>query len=93
MWPTTELIDSHFPHSEKEPIDLVGHSLGGIVCLYGLSGRVRRLVMIDSLGALSRPAEETIPQLRRALQWRVTVQRRLSDVETAAQIREEASAP
>lgn len=95
----SELIDSHFPHSEKEPIDLVGHSLGGIVCaLYAAAfpERVRRLVMIDSLGALSRPAEETIPQLRRALQKKRNGSAPPAiypDVETAARIREGGLSP
>lgn len=95
----SELIDEHFPDSENQPLDLVGHSLGGIVCaLYAAAfpERVRRLVMIDSLGAMSRPAKETIPQLRRSLQK----QRNGSappaiypDMATAARIREGGLSP
>ncbi|MBE0484784.1 alpha/beta hydrolase [Marinobacter sp.] len=95
----SELIDHHFPESERYPLDLVGHSLGGIVCALYASAfpeRVRRLVMIDSLGALSRPAKETVPQLRRALQKKrngsapATV---YPDVETAVKIREGGLSP
>lgn len=95
----SELIDTHFPQSEDQPIDLVGHSLGGIVCaLYAAAfpERVRRLVMIDSLGALSLPARETIPQLRRALQKKRNGSAPPAiypDVETAARIREGGLSP
>lgn len=95
----SELIERHFPESERYPLDLVGHSLGGIVCaLYAASfpERVRRLVMIDSLGALSRPAEETIPQLRRALQKRragSAAPAVYPDVQSAARIREGGLSP
>src|SRR5690554_238107 len=95
----SELIDHHFPESERYPLDLVGHSLGGIVCaLYAAAfpERVRRLVMIDSLGALSRPAKETIPQLRRALQKKRNGSAPPAvypDVASAARIREGGLSP
>ncbi|WP_323750842.1 alpha/beta hydrolase [Marinobacter sp.] len=94
-----ELIDVHFSKNEQQPLDLVGHSLGGIVCaLYAAAypERVRRLVMIDSIGALSRPAKETIPQLRRALQKKRNGSAPAavySTVESAAKIREGGLSP
>ena len=95
----SELVERHFPESERYPLDLVGHSLGGIVCaLYAAAfpERVRSLVMIDSLGALSRPARETIPQLRRALQKRragSAAPAVYPDVQSAARIREGGLSP
>src|SRR5690554_5781604 len=95
-----ELIETHFCESGQfEQVDVVGHSLGGIVgALYAAAfpERVRKLVMIDSLGALSRPAEETIPQLRRALQKKRNGSAPPAiypDVETAARIREGGLSP
>ncbi|WP_372965507.1 alpha/beta fold hydrolase [Marinobacter sp.] len=94
-----ELIDLHFSEADQQPLDLVGHSLGGIICgLYAAAfpERVGRLVMIDSLGALSRNAEDTVPQLRRALQKKMngsappTV---YPDMATAARIREGGLSP
>jgi pimeloyl-ACP methyl ester carboxylesterase len=95
----SELVERHFPENERYPLDLVGHSLGGIVCaLYAAAfpERVRRLVMIDSLGALSRPARETIPQLRRALQKRragSAAPAVYPDIQSAARIREGGLSP
>lgn len=95
----SELVERHFPESERFPLDLVGHSLGGIICaLYAAAfpERVRRLVMIDSLGALSRPARETIPQLRRALLKRRNGSAPAAvypDIPTAARIREGGLSP
>ena len=94
-----ELIDAHFSKGGEQPLDLVGHSLGGIVCaLYAAAfpERVRRLVMIDSIGALSRPAKETVPQLRRALQKKQSGSAPpavYSSLETAAKIREGGLSP
>lgn len=50
--------------------DLVGHSLGGIVaCLVAAAvpERVRKLVLLDSLGPLTDQIEEVLPQLRKAV--------------------------
>ncbi|MFV8571062.1 alpha/beta fold hydrolase [Marinobacter sp. SBS5] len=94
-----ELIDVHFSQGGEQPLDLVGHSLGGIVCaIYAAAfpERVRRLVMIDSIGPLSRPAKETIPQLRRALQKKRNGSAPPAvypDIETAARIREGGLSP
>ena len=68
-----ELIDRHFA-ADETPVDLVGHSLGGIVsALYtaAFPERVRKLVLIDSLGALSRGEHEVVPQLRRSISKRL----------------------
>ncbi|MBY6032459.1 alpha/beta hydrolase [Marinobacter daepoensis] len=95
----SEFLERHFPESERFPLDLIGHSLGGIVCaLYAAAfpERVRKLVMIDSLGALSRPAADTIPQLRRALQKRragSAAPAVYPDVHSAARIREGGLSP
>lgn len=94
-----ELVENHLLASDKEQIDLVGHSLGGIVCaLYSAAfpERVRKLVMIDSLGAMSRPVDQTIPQLRRAIQKRLAGSGRPTvypDIETAAKAREGGLSP
>lgn len=50
--------------------DLLGHSMGaGIASLTAAAcpDRVRRLVAIEALGALTTPPEQTLAQLRRAL--------------------------
>lgn len=69
-----ELIAQHFAEWPEGRVDLVGHSLGGIVCvLYAAAfpEHVRSLVMIDSLGPISRPSADTIPQLRKAIKKRL----------------------
>lgn len=69
-----ELIDRHFD-ADQTPLDIVGHSLGGIVsALYAAAfpERVHKLVMIDSLGALSRGEQEVVPQLRRSISKRLS---------------------
>lgn len=94
-----ELVERHVLAGEEERVDLVGHSLGGIVCaLYAAAfpERVRKLVMIDSLGAMSRPVDQTIPQLRRAIQKRLAGSGRQTvypNVETAARAREGGLSP
>lgn len=70
-----ELIETYFSRDEGcGSVDLVGHSLGGIISvLYGavFPEQVRRLVMIDSLGPLSRKPSETVSQLRKAIKKRL----------------------
>jgi len=94
-----ELVETHVLLDEEAQVDLVGHSLGGIVCaLYAAAfpERVRKLVMIDSLGAMSRPVDQTIPQLRRAIKKRLAGSGRHTvypDVETAAKAREGGLSP
>lgn len=69
-----ELIETHFRTDRHTQVDLVGHSLGGIVgVLYAAAfpERVRRLVMIDSLGPISRAPEEVVPQMRKAIEKRM----------------------
>lgn len=70
-----ELVETHFKAAPGGRIDLVGHSLGGIVSvLYAAAfpERVRRLVMIDSIGPISRKPEEVIGQMRKAITKRMT---------------------
>lgn len=94
-----ELVDTHFAKGEGGQVDLVGHSLGGIVCsLYAAAfpENVRKLVMIDSLGALSYPAEQTIPQLRKSIAKRIRGSGRqlvYPDLATAARAREGGLSP
>lgn len=66
-----ELLETHF----SKPVDLVAHSLGGIVSvLYAAAfpENVRHLVMIDSLGPISREPGEIVGQLRKAIRKRMT---------------------
>lgn len=94
-----ELVETHFVSSQHKKVDLIGHSLGGIVCaLYAAAfpERVRRLVLIDSLGALSRPADETIPQLRKSIRKQLrgsTSPAVYPDVASAAKLRERGFSP
>lgn len=61
-----ELLDTHF----DGPVDLVAHSLGGIVAIIYAAAfpeKVRKLAIIDSLGPISRPPDQVVGQLRNAL--------------------------
>ena len=95
-----ELIEKHICGSDQDAkVDIVGHSLGGIIgSLYAAAfpERVRKLVMIDSLGALSRPKDETIPQLRRSINKRIAGSGRSAvypDLAAAAKVREGGISP
>lgn len=95
-----ELIETHFCGLEQgEKVDIVGHSLGGIVgSLYAAAfpERVRKLVMIDSLGALSRSIDETVPQLRKSINKRIAGSGRPAvyrDITAAAKVREGGLSP
>lgn len=90
-----ELLETYFQlDDDTERPDLVGHSLGGIIALfYGAAfpERVRRLVMIDSLGPLTRESSEVIPQLRKAIKKRLAGSARpvvYHRIEDAAKARE-----
>lgn len=90
-----ELLDTYFLADEASPgVDLVGHSLGGIVALFYAAAfpeRVRRLVMIDSLGPLTREPSELVPQLRKAISKRLAGSGRpvvYRSIEAAAKARE-----
>ncbi|QSP93738.1 alpha/beta hydrolase [Marinobacter salinisoli] len=88
-----ELLDAHVFTGREQSVDLVGHSLGGIVCaLYAAAfpERVEKLVMIDSLGALSKPVHQTVAQLRRSIEKRLAGSGKpvvYPDIDTAAQAR------
>ncbi|MCG2580593.1 MAG: alpha/beta hydrolase [Marinobacter sp.] len=94
-----ELIEHYFDHAPGHKVDLIGHSLGGIVCvLYAAAfpEHVRNLVMIDSLGPISRPPEDTIPKLRQAIRKRMTGSGKpvvYPDPQTAAKAREGGLSP
>lgn len=94
-----ELVERYFQETPDGRVNLVGHSLGGIVgALYAAAfpERVRNLVMIDSLGALSRPVRETIPQLRKAIKKRIAGSGKqvvYPDIATAAKAREGGLSP
>ena len=56
--------------SGGEPVTLIGHSLGGIVCaLLAASApeKVDKLVLLDSLGPLTDETKNILPQLRKAI--------------------------
>jgi pimeloyl-ACP methyl ester carboxylesterase len=98
-----ELIEEHICKAEhgegSAKVDIVGHSLGGIVgALYAAAfpERVRRLVMIDSFGALSRSVSETVPQLRKSITKRIAGSGKpavYADVVAAAKVREGGLSP
>lgn len=94
-----ELIERYFQETPDGKVNLVGHSLGGIVgALYAAAfpERIRSLAMIDSLGALSRPVKETIPQLRKAIKKRIAGSGKqvvYPDIATAAKAREGGLSP
>lgn len=89
-----ELVETHFKDSPGGQVDLVGHSLGGIVSvLYAAAfpERVRRLVMIDSIGPISRKPDEVIDQMRKSIIKRMTGSGKAvvyPDIELAAKARE-----
>ncbi|MCH8499055.1 MAG: alpha/beta hydrolase [Marinobacter sp.] len=66
------LLAQHFPHQK---VRLVGHSLGGIVALYYAAAfpeNVEKLVLIDSLGPITKPPGESVSQLRSGIEKRLT---------------------
>ncbi|MDX1633142.1 MAG: alpha/beta hydrolase [Marinobacter sp.] len=61
-----EVLETGF----EGPVDLVGHSLGGIVCMMYAAAfpeKVRKLVVIDSLGPITKASNEAVSQLRRGI--------------------------
>lgn len=94
-----ELVERYFQETADGCVNLVGHSLGGIVCaLYAAAfpERARYLVMIDSLGAMSKPAVETVPQLRKAIKKRMSGSGKplvYPDIAAAAKAREGGLSP
>jgi len=71
---------------------LLGHSLGGAVAsmLAGVEGeRIERLLLIEALGPMSLPAEQTLAHLRRSLGERgqIGTLRVFANEEEAAQVR------
>lgn len=87
-------IDQVFGHFGWSKADLLGHSLGGTLASTYASAfpeRVGRLVLIEALGPLALPAEQTVPQLRKGIAARAiftpTALRVFVDVEQAAQAR------
>ena len=57
-------------HLELSQFDLLGHSMGGGVAALvaaAMPERVRRLVLLDSVGAITTPAKDAPKQLRRAI--------------------------
>ncbi|MBD3897131.1 alpha/beta fold hydrolase [Halomonas sp. ML-15] len=78
---------------ELAPATLLAHSMGaGVSCL--LAGafpeRVERLMLIDSLGTLSTPAEQMPEQLRKGIQGhrrRLSAPPRYADIESAVAAR------
>lgn len=78
---------------ELESAPLLAHSMGaGVACLTAaaLPERVERLMLIDGLGALTTPGEDTAQQLRRGLlghRRRSSPSPRYADVESAVAAR------
>nr|AMK51987.1 alpha/beta hydrolase fold carboxyl esterase [uncultured bacterium] len=90
-----ELLDSHF----SGPVDLVSHSLGGIVSILFAAAfpeKVRKVAMIDSLGPISKPPEELVDQLRRSIRKRLSGSGHPAvypDHESAARVRAQGMIP
>lgn len=87
-------IDQVFHHFGWNSADLLGHSLGGtLASTYAAAfpERVERLVLIEALGPLTLPIEQTVPQLRKGIAERAafapSALRVFVDVEQAAQAR------
>ncbi len=56
--------------------DLIGHSMGGAISTLVAAAypeRIRRLVLIEALGPLARPADACVADLRRAIDARLAV--------------------
>jgi pimeloyl-ACP methyl ester carboxylesterase len=56
--------------------DLIGHSMGGAIATLVAAAypeRIRRLVLIEALGPLARPADASVADLRRAIDARLAV--------------------
>jgi pimeloyl-ACP methyl ester carboxylesterase len=52
-------------HLEKEPVTLIGHSLGGSMCLLyagAFPEKVKRMVLLESLGPFAR-ADDDVPKI------------------------------
>lgn len=87
-------IDQVFHHFGWTNADLLGHSLGGtLASTYAAAfpERVQRLVLVEALGPLPLPIEQTVPQLRKGIAARAafapSALRVFADVEQAAQAR------
>lgn len=56
--------------SPDQPVTLLGHSMGGIICSLLAAAapeRISRLIMLDSLGPYTDRKEQVLPQLRKGL--------------------------
>ncbi len=87
-------INQVFQHFGWIRVDLLGHSLGGtLASTYAAAfpERVQRLVLIEALGPLALPIEQTVPQLRKGIDARAAFApsslRVFPTVEQAAQAR------
>lgn len=59
-----------------DEFDLVGHSMGGAIATLVAAAypeRIRRLVLVEALGPLARPAEACVADLRRAIDARLAL--------------------
>lgn len=87
-------IDQVFHHFGWSNADLLGHSLGGTLAstfAAAFPERVQRLLLIEALGPLALPIEQTVPQLRKGIAARAafapSALRVFAGVEHAAQAR------
>ncbi|WP_251359866.1 alpha/beta fold hydrolase [Kangiella sp. TOML190] len=90
-------IDAVLNTLNIEQCQVIGHSMGGaLALLYAgvVSDRFSKLALIDSLGALTTPAQDTVKQLSEAIEDRRKVRgnkRYFPDLESAAKAREQVS--
>ncbi|MEX0603904.1 MAG: alpha/beta hydrolase [Marinobacter sp.] len=78
------LVENEF----DAPIDLVAHSLGGIVAMMyaaAHSEKVRKLVLIDSLGPITRGADDVVGQLQKSITKRIAGSGRSAHYTTIAE--------
>jgi pimeloyl-ACP methyl ester carboxylesterase len=66
-------------HLGKEPLTIIGHSLGGSMCLLyagAFPEKVKRMVLLESLGPFAR-ADEEVPELSPNASWEEIMSRSL----------------
>ena len=89
-----EVVDSIIENNNNEKISIVGHSMGGAVALMMAAAYpelINKLVMIESVGMVTKPAEDVVKTLRKGIKdiekFDTTREPRKVSMETAVQAR------